>query len=248
MTTPDTVAPPPALTPGLLVLLSGGLDSTTLLYLCSTLGPVHALSVDYGQRHRKELDCARQITSTLGIRHTVLPMDWLGGEVASALTTDAQPVPDGHYAWATMRQTVVPNRNMILLALAAGIATSRGLGGVACAVHAGDHAIYPDCRPEFLQAMQAALTAGLDGIGDCVLYTPFLWRTKAEIAAEAALLGVPVEATWSCYKGRDVHCGRCGTCVERREALALARVFDPTEYADPDYWRTVTTAPTLSPR
>ena len=136
-----------------------------------------------------------------------------------------------------MKATVVPNRNAIMLAIAFGVASSRGADAVATAVHGGDHFIYPDCRPDFIDAFQAMQNHALEGMSDVKLFTPYLNLPKDAIAAEGAKLGVDFTKTWSCYKGGDIHCGRCGTCVERREAFHLAGVADPTVYADPDYWR-----------
>ena len=146
-------------------------------------------------------------------------------------------MPDGHYAEESMKITVVPNRNAIMLSIAYGVAVSKGANAVAAAFHGGDHFIYPDCRPGFINAFAAMQSHALEGLSNIQLYTPFVNLTKADIAVEGARLGVPFEYTWSCYKGGDLHCGRCGTCVERREAFDLAGVSDPTIYADPDFWR-----------
>jgi 7-cyano-7-deazaguanine synthase len=146
-------------------------------------------------------------------------------------------VPDGHYAEETMRCTVVPNRNAIMLAIAFGVAVPLGAETVAAAVHAGDHFIYPDCRPRFVETFAAMQCAALDGVAQIAFETPFLHWSKADIVREGARLGVPFAETWSCYKGGGYHCGRCGTCVERREAFYLAGADDPTVYVDPDYWQ-----------
>jgi len=221
-------------------IVSGGLDSVTLLHHLVAAGdPPDVLSFDYGQRHSKELDCAALACRRLGLRWDLVSMPELRHMLApsrSALVSD-HPVPHGHYAAATMAQTVVPNRNMIMLSVAAGVAVARGGCYVATAVHAGDHAIYPDCRPEFIDAMQAAVVVAT-GLPRFHVRAPFLHWAKAAIAARAGELGVPIDTTWSCYEGGPVHCGRCGTCVERQEAMAQAGVADPTKYADPDYWRT----------
>jgi 7-cyano-7-deazaguanine synthase len=134
---------------------------------------------------------------------------------------------------------VVPNRNAIMLAIAYGVASARGVDAVATAVHGGDHFIYPDCRPDFIKSFEVMQNHALAGYSDIALYTPFVEISKADIAAEGARLGVPFADTWSCYKGGDLHCGRCGTCVERREAFEVAGVDDPTEYEDRDYWKKV---------
>ena len=136
-----------------------------------------------------------------------------------------------------MRITVVPNRNAIMLSIAFGVASARGAEAVATAVHGGDHFIYPDCRPDFIEAFQTMQDHALEGMGRIRLYTPFVHRTKGDIAAEGLKLGVDFTRTWSCYKGGDIHCGRCGTCVERREAFHLVGGIDPTVYADPEFWK-----------
>jgi 7-cyano-7-deazaguanine synthase len=219
---------------GAVVLVSGGLDSVTLAHLLHHRGhaPLHLVSVDYGQRHRRELDEARACAERLGARWDVVELGSLGRLLGgSALTDSTVEVPDGHYADESMRVTVVPNRNAVMLAVAHAVAVARCAGVVAAAVHAGDHPVYPDCRPEFVDAfrrMQTLATAGF--AAPDLLVTPFLHLTKADIVRTGARLGVPFAQTWSCYRGGDRHCGRCGTCVERREAFALARVDDPTDY------------------
>jgi len=146
----------------------------------------------------------------------------------SALTDPSVEVPEGHYEAESMKATVVPNRNAIMLSIAFGIAAAEGATGVAAGFHAGDHAIYPDCRPMFVDRFAAMQLASLDY--PISLYTPFLYKSKADIVKEGTLLRVPFGLTWSCYRGGELHCGKCGTCVERREAFQLAGVDDPTEY------------------
>ena len=222
-----------------IVVCSGGLDSVTLAYKVAAEHKLHSLiSFDYGQRHKKELDYAARTARDLGVKHHIVDLTSVGALLGgSSLTSDEIDVPDGHYAQETMRITVVPNRNAIMLAVAFGAAASAGADAVATAVHGGDHFIYPDCRPDFINAFGAMQNHALDGVKDVSLYTPFVHVSKADIALEAARLGVPIDLTWSCYKGHDTHCGRCGTCVERREALELACVKDPTVYEDRDYWK-----------
>jgi 7-cyano-7-deazaguanine synthase len=220
-----------------LVICSGGLDSVSLAHITAAEQTLTRLvSFDYGQRHRKELDYAAAAARRLNVPHHLIDMTGIGAALTGSALTDDLDVPDGHYAEDTMRVTVVPNRNAIMLAIGFGIAAAKGDKAVAAAVHGGDHFIYPDCRPGFTAAFAAMQQAALDGYADIALHTPFVQRSKACIVAEGARHGTPFAETWSCYKGGAVHCGRCGTCVERREAFHLAGVPDPTEYADPDYW------------
>ena len=214
-----------------LVVHSGGMDSTVLLYQLLQAGDeVKALSINYGQRHSRELDGARALCAELGVEHRVADLSGLSDLLAgSALTSSDIEVPEGHYAEDNMKATVVPNRNMILLSVAAGWAISSKYDRIAYAAHSGDHAIYPDCRNEFAEALDGAIR--LADWHEVSLYRPFVDMTKADIVSLGAKLGVPFEKTWSCYKGQDLHCGRCGTCVERREAFYLAGVEDPTTYA-----------------
>jgi 7-cyano-7-deazaguanine synthase len=220
------------MTAATVVCFSGGIDSTVLLCSELSLGrTVHAVSVNYGQRHVCELESAQAITARLGVHWVRVDLPQLRDVMfGSSQTDDAVAVPDGHYSDDVMRITVVPNRNMILLSIATALAVSIGAEAVAYAAHAGDHAIYPDCREPFADAMAKAIA-----LADWVpvyLRRPFLSVTKADIVKLGAALGAPLNLTWSCYKGGNIHCGRCGTCVERREAFTLARVVDPTTYAE----------------
>lgn len=218
------------------LIYSGGLDSTVLLYyLKYKLGHevVRCLSVDYNQRHKKELIHATEICRRLSVEHRVADISanrFLF--VGSSQTSLDAPVPDGHYAEESMKITVVPNRNMVMLSLATAWAIATKSNFVAYGAHAGDHAIYPDCRPEFTEAMEDAMR--LCDWHSVKLLRPFLYPTpmnKADIVKLGTELGVPFGNTWSCYKGGEKHCGQCGTCVERREAFQLAGVPDPTEYS-----------------
>lgn len=221
-----------------LVVCSGGLDSVSLAHQVAAEHHLTRLvSFDYGQRHRKELDFAAQAARRLGVPHHLIDMRGIGAGLTGSALTDDVAVPDGHYAQDTMRITVVPNRNAIMLSVAFGIAAAQGDQAVATAVHGGDHFIYPDCRPAFVQALQTMQDAALDGYAQVRLWTPFVHADKAAIVTAGARHGTPFALTWSCYKGGDLHCGRCGTCVERREAFDLAGIADPTTYADPDFWR-----------
>lgn len=218
-------------------LLSGGMDSTTLLaHLLEQGEQVCALGVHYGQRHARELDAARAVADHYRVDFDVADLSALRPLLTGSALTDDVSVPHGHYAEETMRATVVPNRNAIMLSVAAGVAVSRGAHSVATAVHAGDHFIYPDCRPEFITVLSAATALGTDGFGNVSITAPFVAMTKTEICARAAAIGAPLHLTWSCYEGGDIHCGACGTCYERREAFTDSGTPDPTAYAQtPEY-------------
>lgn len=214
-----------------LVLCSGGMDSVTALYWAHREHEVVAvLSFDYGAKHNaREIPLAREHAAKLGLRHELITLDFVDRLFASALLRSGGDVPDGHYAAANMKQTVVPFRNAIMLSIACGVAESADAGGLVIAAHTGDHTIYPDCREDFMQAMAAAMRLGT--YAGVQLLRPFIALNKAQIAAEGARLGVDFARTWSCYKGGAIHCGTCGTCVERREAFRDAGVPDPTAYA-----------------
>jgi 7-cyano-7-deazaguanine synthase len=213
------------------LIYSGGLDSTVLLYHLRAAGQsVHALSVNYGQRHACELDHAADICRILQLPNPVADLSAIQPLIAgSSLTSADIEVAEGHYTEESMKSTVVPNRNMILLSIAAGHALSIGAQQIAYAAHSGDHAIYPDCRNEFADAMAEAIR--LCDWSTVELSRPFVDWTKADIVRRGAELNLPFEKTWSCYKGGEIHCGRCGTCIERREAFDLAGIADPTTYA-----------------
>lgn len=236
-------------------VVSGGMDSVTLAYAIRAghdltdlaFGPVDDLTivtVNYGQRHVKEIESARLAAARLDATHVVVDLRSITAALSgSALTDDDVDVPDGHYAADTMRATVVPNRNAILASIAYGVGVARDAPFVALGMHAGDHTIYPDCRPEFIATLGMALHLGNTWTpteSAPALVAPFIDMNKAQIAALGDTIGVPWADTWSCYRGDAVHCGRCGTCVERAEAFHDADVDDPTEYADPDFWRTAT--------
>ena len=212
------------------VLLSGGMDSVSALYdTLERSTVVAALSFHYGSKHNdKEIPFAAYHAEKFGVPHLVIPLDFIGRHFASDLLASGGDIPKGHYEEATMKSTVVPFRNGIMLAIAAGFAESREAQGLVIAAHAGDHAIYPDCRESFMQSMGAAIGQGT--YANIELVRPFIHLTKAQIAARGAQLGVDFARTWSCYEGRELHCGECGTCVERREAFLLADVPDPTVY------------------
>jgi 7-cyano-7-deazaguanine synthase len=219
-----------------IAVVSGGMDSVTLVYELLNQGyDVKMLSFDYGQRHRKELNSASYFSGLLNLDHRVVDLKGLTNLLAgSSLTSLDVTVPDGHYTAESMKMTVVPNRNAIMLAIAWGWLVSSRAECVATAVHAGDHAIYPDCRADFIFQLQEAFYTGTMGFraGGEWINTPYLNKTKADICREGIALGVPYEMTWSCYKGGALHCGQCGTCTERAEAFKLVGVTDPTTYAE----------------
>ncbi len=210
--------------------LSGGMDSTTLLYQLLSQGHhVQALGIDYGQRHLKELDAAARICAQAGISFKSADLSAVVGFLAgSALTSPDVEIPSGEYDPESMKVTVVPNRNMLMLAVALAWAISSECDTVAYAAHAGDHEVYPDCRPAFVQALAKA--AGLCHYEPIQLLAPFLHLTKTDIVRLGSRLGVPYDLTWSCYRGEELHCGSCGTCSERANAFARAGVPDPTVY------------------
>jgi 7-cyano-7-deazaguanine synthase len=212
------------------VLLSGGMDSATLLYyLLDQKWDVHALSVHYGQRHSRELIAATDIARAANIQHEIVDLRHIKRLLKGSSQTDDVPVPEGHYEDPSMKVTVVPNRNMILLSLAAAMAIGIGAKTVAYAAHAGDHAIYPDCRPEFVGAMRTVMEL-CHYDGGVELRAPFLHLSKATIVKTGLRLKVPYESTYTCYSGRERPDGTCGTCVERLEAFKLAGATDPVEY------------------
>ena len=213
------------------VLCSGGMDSVTALYWARAHHTVVAvLSFDYGAKHNhQEIPFAVEHAAKLGATHRTIPLDFIGQLFASDLLKSGGDVPEGHYADENMKRTVVPFRNGIMLAAAAGFAESAEAGGLVIAAHTGDHTIYPDCREDFMKAMGEAMKLGT--YAGVELLRPFIAIDKTGIAAEGAKLGIDFARTWSCYKGGDIHCGKCGTCVERREAFQRAGLVDPTKYA-----------------
>lgn len=212
------------------VLLSGGMDSVTVLYeAVHTHEVVACLSFDYGSKHNaREIPFAKLHAERHGIVHHTVSLDFMDHLFKSDLLRSGGDIPEGHYAEESMKQTVVPFRNGIMLAVATGFAESVEAEGVVIAAHSGDHAIYPDCREPFMQAMGDAMQYGT--YLNMELLRPFIDKDKAAIAKRGLELGIDFTETWSCYKGGEIHCGVCGTCVERREAFQLAGVDDPTRY------------------
>lgn len=210
------------------LILSGGMDSVTLLYDEQERIAL-AVSFDYGSNHNaKEIPFARLHCERLGIRHIVIPLDFMATYFKSSLLEGSDAIPEGHYADENMKSTVVPFRNGIMLSIAVGIAESNNLKYVMMANHGGDHTIYPDCRPEFVEAFDRAAEAGT--YVNVRLRAPYTNITKGDIARRGKALGIDYRETWSCYKGGEHHCGKCGTCVERKEALAEAGIVDTTVY------------------
>ncbi len=212
------------------LILSGGLDSTVLLHHLRAEGHnVEALSFDYGQRHARELDHARRICTATKTPHQVVDLRGLAPLFArSGLVDPSIPIPHGEYDKDNMRVTVVPNRNMIMLSVAVAWAITQRSDAVAFAAHHGYHTLYPDCTPEFIDSLALAVLKADDHRVE--LIAPFARWTKADIVRRGSELAVPFELTWSCYEGGEAHCGRCGTCVERRDAFLVAGVSDPTQY------------------
>lgn len=210
------------------IIVSGGMDSITLLYDRKdeiALG----ISFDYGSNHNaREIPFAKMHCERLGIKHITINLDFMHQYFKSSLLDGAEAIPEGHYADNNMKSTVVPFRNGIMLAIAIGIAESNNIDQVFIANHGGDHTIYPDCRPEFINAIDAAATAGT--YNNVKVIAPYTKITKSDIARIGKRLGIDYAETWSCYKGGEVHCGKCGTCVERKEALAEAGIEDKTIY------------------
>ena len=211
-----------------LIIVSGGMDSITLLYDKKD-NIALALSFDYGSNHNsREIPYAQLHCQRLVIRHIVIPIDFMHQYFTSSLLEGAEAIPDGHYADENMKSTVVPFRNGIMLSVAIGIAESNGLKKVLIANHGGDHAIYPDCRPDFISAINKAAMSGT--YLNVEVDAPYTNISKTDIARRGAALGIDYSETWSCYKGGAVHCGTCGTCVERKEALHDAGIDDKTQY------------------
>lgn len=214
----------------ILMVLSGGMDSVTMLH---EYAPEIDLAVNfsYGSNHnQRELECARLHCRQLGIELVEIDLSFIGRYFHSSLLEGADAIPEGEYDFDNMKSTVVPFRNGIMLAAAAGLAESRGLDAVMIANHAGDHALYPDCKGTFIDAMSRAISEGTyDGI---TVMAPYTYLSKSDIASRGARLGIDYSTTYSCYKGREQHCGQCGTCLERRKALADAGIEDTTVYED----------------
>lgn len=211
------------------VIYSGGMDSFTVLHKALAAGhQVYALSFNYGQRHVKELLCAKKVCQSLNIEHKIVDISAINQLLAGSSLTDNIDVPEGHYAADNMKSTVVPNRNMILLSLAVGYAVSLGAEQVYYGAHSGDHTIYPDCRPEFVEKMNdVCQIANYEPIA---IISPYLYDTKIDILRDGLAMGLDYSNTWTCYNGREKACGKCGSCQERLEAFSLNQAVDPLVY------------------
>lgn len=211
------------------VIFSGGMDSFTVLNKAVRQGfEVYALSFDYGQRHKKELDYAAKACANLGVHHKIVDISAINQLIGGSSLTSDIDIPEGHYEEESMKSTVVPNRNMILLSLAIGYAVSLEAGQVYYGAHSGDHAIYPDCRPEFVLKMNdVSAVANYEPVE---IVSPYLLVSKIAILTDGLSMGLDYSQTWTCYNGRDKACGKCGACQERLEAFALNKVTDPLEY------------------
>ncbi len=211
------------------VIYSGGMDSFTILNRALSEGhDVYALTFDYGQKHKKEIRYAESVCQELGISHRIIDITAINQLLQSSSLTSDKAIPEGHYEAANMKSTVVPNRNMILLSLAIGYAVDIGSNKVFYGAHSGDHAIYPDCRPDFVHAMNRV--AKLANYEPVDIVTPYLNGDKIEILADGLKMGLDYGKTWTCYNGREKACGKCGSCVERLEAFEKNGAVDPLEY------------------
>lgn len=211
-----------------LIIVSGGMDSITMLHEFKKEIAL-AITFDYGSNHaEKEIEFAKMHCKELGIEHIIIPLSFIHDYFKSSLLEGAGAIPEGHYEADNMKSTVVPFRNGIMLAIACGLTESRGLHKVMIANHAGDHAIYPDCRATFIDAMSEAM--GYGTYEHIQIVAPYTGISKTDIAKRGKKLAIDYSKTWSCYKGGEKHCGKCGTCVERKEAFREAGLEDPTDY------------------
>ena len=211
-----------------IIIVSGGMDSITMLYEYKNEIAL-AVTFDYGSNHAaKEIPFAKYHCEQLGIAHLIIPLSFMRDYFTSSLLEGSEAIPEGHYEMENMKSTVVPFRNGIMLAIACGLAESRNLHKVMIANHGGDHAIYPDCRGTFINAMSEAMAYGT--YEHIKIYAPYTGLKKSDIARRGAELGIDYSQTWSCYKGGEKHCGKCGTCIERQEAFRDAGIEDLTEY------------------
>lgn len=212
------------------IIVSGGMDSITMLYNYKKVIGL-AITFDYGSNHaKKEIAFAKLHCERLGIPHLIIPLSFIHEYFKSSLLEGGDKIPEGHYQDENMKSTVVPFRNGIMLAIACGLAESNGFTKVMIANHSGDHAIYPDCRATFINSMSEAMSYGT--YNRVKIYAPYTGMSKTDIARLGKYMGIDYSETWSCYKGGEHHCGKCGTCVERKEALSEAGIEDKTIYED----------------
>lgn len=217
------------MTEKVVVIYSGGMDSFTVLNRALKDGKqVYALSFDYGQKHVKELDCAASVCESLGIEHKIIDISAINQLLAGSSLTDDIDIPEGHYEEESMKSTVVPNRNMILLSLAVGYAVSVKAQQVYYGAHSGDHAIYPDCRPEFVMKMNDVCQ--IANYEPVEIFSPYLTVSKIDILTDGLKMGLDYSNTWTCYNGREKACGKCGACQERIEAFEKNNAVDPLPY------------------
>jgi 7-cyano-7-deazaguanine synthase len=215
------------------IVLSGGMDSATAMYVAHVTGyKVYAISFYYGQKHNKELEYSKQLCKKLRVNHKIIDLQSITELINNSALTGNIEVPEGHYAEENMKVTVVPNRNMVMYSIAISYAVNIGAEAVYVGVHSGDHFIYPDCRPEFIEKLQTLAIIANEGFihKNFRIVAPFIKVEKHNIVSIGEKVRVPYELTWSCYKGGEKHCGRCGTCIERKEAFEYAGVPDPTIY------------------
>jgi len=217
------------MTEKVVVIYSGGMDSFTVLNKALKDGKeIFALSFDYGQRHVKELECASSVCNSLNVHHKVIDISAINQLLTGSSLTDDIDIPEGHYEAESMKSTIVPNRNMILLSLAVAYAVSVGASQVYYGAHSGDHAIYPDCRPEFVQKMNdVCMIANYESVE---IFSPYLNVNKTAILTDGLSMGLDYSNTWTCYNGREKACGKCGACQERLEAFQENGAVDPIEY------------------
>lgn len=217
------------MTQKVVVIYSGGMDSFTVLNKALADGfDVYPLSFDYGQRHKKELDYAASVCKELNLIHKIVDISAINSLVGGSSLTSDIAVPEGHYKEDSMKSTVVPNRNMILLSLAIGYAVSIEAPKVYYGAHSGDHAIYPDCRPEFVQRMNDV--SQIANYETVEIYSPYLMVSKIDILTDGLQMGLDYSKTWTCYNGREKACGKCGACQERLEAFENNYLTDPLPY------------------
>lgn len=217
------------MTEKVVVIFSGGMDSFTVLNRAIKDGKqVFPLTFDYGQRHVKEIECASAVCKELGVEHKVIDISAINQLLAGSSLTDDIEIPEGHYEEESMKSTVVPNRNMILISLAVGYAVSVGASQVYYGAHSGDHAIYPDCRPEFVEKMNDVCQ--IANYEPVEIFSPYLNVDKTAILTDGLKMGLDYSKTWTCYNGREKACGKCGACQERLEAFRDNNATDPILY------------------